>query len=226
MKLYAHPASTVSRPVLQFLADHDGLDIAIQIVDIFQDEHLSEAYAQKNPNCLIPLLECGEFHLTESATILRFLADKIGSPLYPRDLHKRARVNELLDWFNVNFYRDWGYGFIYPQVFPTHENFRPNAHAESLAGARKRSEKWLRVLNEHLIGSERAYLCGDAPTLADYFGLSLILLGELIQCDLGAYANILRWQSNMKNLPSYAKTYTAFNGWAATMKGQEFLRIG
>lgn len=29
-----------------------------------------------------------------------------------------------MDWFNANFYKDFGYGFIYPQLFPHHK--RPN----------------------------------------------------------------------------------------------------
>ena len=64
------------------------------------------------------MLEDGDFRLTESAAILRYLAEKTGSPAYPKDLKQRARVNELMDWFNSNFYRDWGYGLIYPQLFP------------------------------------------------------------------------------------------------------------
>ena len=64
------------------------------------------------------MLEDGDFRLTESAAILRYLAEKIDSAAYPKDLKQRARVNEVMDWFNSNFYRDWGYGLIYPQLFP------------------------------------------------------------------------------------------------------------
>jgi hypothetical protein len=56
-----------------------------------------------------PWLEDDDFHLTESSAILKYLADKIGSPAYPKDLKARAKVNEVMDWINTNFYRDWGY---------------------------------------------------------------------------------------------------------------------
>ena len=59
------------------------------------------------------MLEDGDFRLTESAAILRYLAEKIDSPAFPKDIKQRARVNEVMDWFNSNFYRDWGYGLIY-----------------------------------------------------------------------------------------------------------------
>jgi glutathione S-transferase len=49
---------------------------------------------------IIPALEssCGA-HLTESAAILAFLADKHGwSDLYPTDITQRAKVNEYMHW--------------------------------------------------------------------------------------------------------------------------------
>ena len=93
----------------------------MQVVDILKGEHYEPAYSKINPNHLIPMLEDGDFRLTESAAILRYLAEKTGSPAYPKDLKQRARVNEVMDWFNSNFYRDWGYGLIYPQLFPHHK---------------------------------------------------------------------------------------------------------
>jgi glutathione S-transferase len=66
----------------------------------------------------VPVLEDGSFRLTESSAILKYLADKVRSPAYPTDLQKRARVNERMDWLNTGFYRDFSYGFLYPQIFP------------------------------------------------------------------------------------------------------------
>ena len=117
MKLYTHPVSTTSRPVMQFIADNN-IPVDMQIVDILKGEHHQPAYSDINPSRLIPMLEDGDFRLTESAAILRYLAEKTGSPAYPKDLKQRAKVNEVMDWFNSNFYRDWGYGLIYPQLFP------------------------------------------------------------------------------------------------------------
>ena len=117
MKLYMHPVSTTSRPVMQFIADND-IKCDMEVVDILKGAHYEPAYSKINPNHLIPMLEDGDFRLTESAAILRYLAEKIDSPAFPKDIKQRARVNEVMDWFNSNFYRDWGYGLIYPQLFP------------------------------------------------------------------------------------------------------------
>ena len=98
-----------------------GIDLDYQVVDLFTGEHHKPEFAKINPNCLVPVLEDGDFRLTESSAILKYLADKAGSPAYPKDLKARARVNEMMDWFNANIYKDFGYGVIYPQTFPHHK---------------------------------------------------------------------------------------------------------
>ena len=43
MKLYQHPASTSSRPVIMFIAD-EGLDVEQQIIDIMAGGQYGEAF--------------------------------------------------------------------------------------------------------------------------------------------------------------------------------------
>ena len=90
MKLYYHPISSTSRPVLLFAAE-TGLPLELQIVDLFTGEHFQTAFEAINPNHLVPVLEDGDFRLTESSAILKYLAEKTGSPLYPKELKARAR---------------------------------------------------------------------------------------------------------------------------------------
>jgi glutathione S-transferase len=120
MKLYYHPASTASRPVLLFAAEND-IPLEMQLVDIFKGEHRQPAYTALNPNGLVPLLEDGEFRLTESSAILKYLADKFDSPLYPKGLQQRARVNERMDWFNTQLSRDYCFGLVFAQLLPHHK---------------------------------------------------------------------------------------------------------
>ena len=100
MKIYYHPASTTSRPLVLFAAEN-GMDVDFQVVDLFTGEHYKAPFEAINPNHLVPVLEDGDFRLTESSAILKYLADKINSPAYPRDLQQRARVNERMDWINT-----------------------------------------------------------------------------------------------------------------------------
>ncbi len=96
MKLYYHPASTTSRIVMMYAAE-EGLDLELQVVDLFTGEHLKPAYTAINPSCMVPVLEDGDFRLTESSTILKYLAAKTGAPAYPKELRQRARGNEKME---------------------------------------------------------------------------------------------------------------------------------
>ena len=128
MKIYYHPASTTSRPVILFAAEN-GIKAELQVVDLFTGEHYKQPFEAINPNHLVPVLEDDGFRLTESSAILKYLADKIQSPAYPKDLRQRARVNERMDWINTQVCRDFAYGYVYPQIFPMHK--RPSADVQS-----------------------------------------------------------------------------------------------
>lgn len=222
MKLYFHPASTTSRVVQMFAVDQ-GVPLDYQVVDLFTGEHLQPPFAGINPNCLVPVLEDGDFRLTECSAIVKYLADKAGSPAYPKDLQARARVNEMMDWFNANIYKDLGYGLIYPQIFPNHKRPGDAVQAGTLAWAKDKSARWLNTLDAHLIGPDKAFLCGNSITLADYLGAEMIALLGMIGDDLATRPNIRRWMANMQALPAWGPVHEVINGFAGSLKGQSFV---
>jgi len=224
MKLYMHPISMTSRPVRLFIAE-SGMKVDEQLVDLMTGEHYKEPFASINPNRLVPVLEDGDLRLTESSAILKYLADRIDSPAYPKDLKQRAKVNEMMDWLNTNFYRDYAYGFIYPQVFPHHRRPTDEMQSGTVAWGKERTEGWLRLLNDYWIGPTKPYLCGERITIADYFGSGLVTLGEVVGCDFAGYPNIKRWLDNMKRLPSWPKVNEVFYGLVESVKGQSFVRV-
>ena len=216
MRIYYHPASTTSRPVMLFAAE-SGIDVEYRIVDLFTGEHYGQPYEAINPNHLVPVLEDDGFRLTESSTILKYLAEKIDSPAYPKELRQRARVNERMDWINTQVCRDFAYGYVYPQIFPMHKRPSAEVQAATLAWSKERAIAWMQVLDEHLIGPENGYLCGDQMTIADYFGASFVALGELIRGDYAAYPNVERWLGNMKRLRHWKRVNETIDGFAASL---------
>jgi len=223
MKLYMHPVSMTSRPVRLFIAEN-GIQADEQVVDLMVGEHLQAAFAAVNPSKMVPVLEDGDLRLTESSAILKYLADKIESPTYPKDLKKRAKVNEAMDWFNTNFYRDFAYGLCYPQLFPHHKRQTDEAHKLAIEWGQERAQNWLKILNDDIIG-KRTYVCGDSITIADYFGVCLITLGELPRCDFSKYPNVKRWVDTMKQLPSWNKGNEVLYGYAGQVKDQAFVTV-
>jgi len=225
MKLFYHPVSTTSRPVVLF-ARESGIDLDYQIVDLFTGEQYKPEYSAINPSHQVPVLEDGDFRLTESSAILKYLADKVRSPAYPTDLQKRARVNERMDWLNTGFYRDFSYGFLYPQIFAFMRRPDDVVQAGTLAWGKDKAVGWLKVLDESLIGPRQAYLCGDEITIADYLGGMMVLGGEAIECRFGAYPNISRWLGNLKRLKHWPEVNEAFYKYVVDPnKGKEFVRV-
>ncbi len=224
MKLYMHPVSTATRPVRLFMAEN-GIQCEDVMVDILKGAHHQEPYASLNPNRLVPMLEDGDMRLTEGSAILKYLADKYDLPSYPKDLKKRAKVNEAMDWLNTQFYRDFGYGLVYPQLFPHHKRRSDEAHAGAIAWGQQGAKRWLQVLNDYWIGPKNEYLCGDELTIADYFGAGLVSIGELIGVDFSAYPNIQRWLGNMKKLKTWNQVNEVFSAFVAGNKGKAFVAL-
>ena len=224
MKLYHHPISTTSRTIMLFAAE-SGIPLEMQVVDLFTGEHMQPAYSALNPNKLVPTLEDGDFVLTENSAILKYLAEKTGSPTYPKDLKQRARVNERMDWTSTQLCSDLVYGLVYPQIFDSHKRRSDEAQAATLERAKERAQTWLTVLNDHILGPGNNYLCGDSITIADYHAVSYVALAEVIGSDLAAYPNVRAWLGRMKSLKSWPQVYSVIDGYAATLKSKPMVAV-
>jgi glutathione S-transferase len=55
-------------------------------------------YLRLNPHGKVPTLVDGDVVVWESNTILRYLCNKLNSPLYPSDPAARSRIERWMDW--------------------------------------------------------------------------------------------------------------------------------
>jgi glutathione S-transferase len=192
-----------------FAAD-EGIALDYQLVDLFKGEHLQSAYLAINPNGQVPTLEDNGFRLTESSTILKYLAEQQGSRAYPVDAKKRARVNELMDWFNTGLYHDLGYGMVYAQTLPAYTYDDSAVQGAVVERARARARRRLDVLDQSILGAHATFVCGADLTLADYLGVCLLTLGEVVRLNYDAWPNVTRWINTMKARPNWAKANADF----------------
>jgi glutathione S-transferase len=86
MKLHYHPASTTSRIVELFVRDQ-GIDLEYQLVDLFIGAHKHPDFEKLNPDRLVPVLEDGDFFLTESSAIVKYIAKNVD----PQPIQKTCR---------------------------------------------------------------------------------------------------------------------------------------
>ena len=185
LTLYMHPISTVSRPVALFVAEKN-LPVEEKALDLMQGEHKGAPYLAINPNGQVPALVEGDFRMAESSAILKYLASRFDCPEYPKDLKERAKVDEAMDWFNTNLYRDFGYGLLYPQIFPHHKRPSEEFHSGVVAWGKQKTQAALRILDVNMLGAND-YVAKDRISIADYFGVGLLTAGETIGC---TYATI------------------------------------
>ena len=103
--LYDNPTSSNALKVRFALAEL-GLDHERRTVPI--ERPRPPDYLALNPRGGIPTLVDDDFVLTESNTILRYLAGREGrDDLYPSDLRDRARVDELMDRFSTGIRQEF-----------------------------------------------------------------------------------------------------------------------
>ena len=97
MKLLGRKTSGNVQKVMFLLEE---LKLPYERVDVgrqFNNTQTPE-YLAKNPNAKVPTLEDGNLVIWESNTILRYLATKSKSALYPTDPAKRTHVERWMDW--------------------------------------------------------------------------------------------------------------------------------
>ena len=220
LKLYMHPVSTVSRPVSLFIAEKN-LPVEMQVIDLMKGEHMGPDYSSKNPSKQVPLLEEGDWRIPESSAILKYLASRFDCPEYPKDLKQRAKVDAAMDWINTMLYRDFGYGLLYPQIFPHHKRPTDEQHKGTIAWGKAKCQGALAILDKDILG-QNDYIANNTISIADYFGVCIVTAGELIGCQFNDYPNVKRWIGNMQKLKSWAKVNEVMYGFAGSLKGQQF----
>ncbi|MDQ4146878.1 MAG: hypothetical protein M3120_04175, partial [Pseudomonadota bacterium] len=90
MKLYIHPISLANRPARLFIAEHN-IRVDEQDVDVLKSEHFQPPSATVNPNGQVLVLEGNGLRIIENSAILKYLANKVNSPAWSKDLKRRRR---------------------------------------------------------------------------------------------------------------------------------------
>ncbi|XP_041455901.1 glutathione S-transferase theta-1-like isoform X1 [Lytechinus variegatus] len=149
-------------------------------------EHQSEEYAAVNPMKKIPAMQDGDFKLTESISITKYLHEKFdcADHWYPKSLQPRSRVNEYLDWQHFNTRPRMTKVFLAEVIFPRMTGTPPDPAA--LAPDIQRMEETLDNIETYFL-RDKPFLCGDDISIADLFGVN-----EVIQIEPCGYGTLDR----------------------------------
>lgn len=218
--------STNSRPVLHLLEDQ-GIPFEFKEIDLLKGANFTPEFLKLNPLAQIPVMvdhSRGEFILTESHAIMRYIASQWAEKTYPSDPRQRARVDEMMCWAVSHIYVHLGYNLFYPQAFPQfHGRPTPEAQAATLQWGSKWGAEQLAILDKDLLSKKTEFACGDTPTLADYALFSILSLGEMIRTDFKPYPNIQRWLDTVKNKTKNKNAYGAVEYMKGAFKEMNFV---
>ena len=204
MKLYGNDFSPNSNKA-RFGLNAMGVDYEFQTVNLAGGEQRTEAFTSINPVGRVPALVDGDFMIFESNAILRYVAEKIKSPLYPQELKKHALVNQWLDFCSIHIG-----GAMTKMYFNTIIYKFVNAQRDenSYNEGRKFLTDFCKIIEGQL--SKGAYVCGGELTLADIGLLALLDPCEVVGFDLAAFPKIAAWRKTLQAQAFYQKVFPSF----------------
>jgi glutathione S-transferase len=208
MRLYIFPPSA---RVLAILALKDYLDIECEIVsiDLSKGDQRTPEYAARNPNQKMPMLEDNDFVLWESNAILFYLANnKPRSGLWPSNAKRQADVLRWLAWESAHWDAESIGMVVYETVSKSVLGLGPPDPSFVTRG-QQNFARFAAVLNESL--RRRAWLAGDALTIADFSVAGLVPSAERMQLPVKNFPEIARWYDALAALPAWRRALEAKN---------------
>jgi len=203
LTIYGFDFSSPSNKV-RFAANAMGLNYEYKQVNLLAGEQKTPEFLKLNPIGRVPAIDDNGFKVFESAAIIKYLADKNNSPLYPKDLQKRTIVDQWIDFANIHVATALA-RITFNRVM--YKMLNVEKDERSLNDGIKFMGQFLPTIEKQL--KENKYLAGNEMTLADINLLAVLDPVELSSVDLSAYPSILNWRNSLKSQPFYKKCHNS-----------------
>lgn len=202
--IYGSPISSPTNKV-RYVANYLKIPFDFKRINLAAGEQRQENYLKTNPYGRIPAIDDDGFTLAESNAIMRYLANKTHSELYPQELQKRAIVDQWIDYasqhvllalsrvmFNTYFYK----------------LARVEKDERSLQDGYKFINQYLPVIENQL--KHHSFITGDSFTLADIALLAGLDVVELAEVDLSPYPHIVQWRKQLMSEKFYKDCHESY----------------
>ncbi|WP_020200748.1 glutathione S-transferase family protein [Cupriavidus sp. WS] len=191
MKVYHHPLSGHSHRVRLFLS-LIGADAEFIHVDLAKGAHKEPAFLELNPFGQVPVLVDGDNVVSDSNSILVYLATSLGKTAWlPASPAGAAAVQK---WLSVAA-GEIAYGPAAARLITV---FGAPLNAEEVIA---RAHVVLKRVDDALAASP--WLAADHPTLADVALYGYIARAPEGFVDLAPYANVNAWLARVEALPGF-----------------------
>ena len=202
MKLYYNPLSPNVRRV-RLAAAVLGIELEEKLLDFSKGEHKSADYLALNPNGAVPTLVDGDFVLTESRSIMQYLASKKPeSGLLPKDEAARADVTRWQFWDASHFSPQLATLAFEKLIKGMMGLGEPDLG--KVQDALGNFRRFAAVLDKRLAG--RDYVVGNRLTIADLTLGSSLMYAQQAEVPLAEFPNIQAWHARITALDGWKKT--------------------
>jgi glutathione S-transferase len=197
LKIYGNPVSTCTRKVLMTLAE-TNTPAELITIDFASGEHKQPPHLARQPFGRVPALDDDGFAMFESRAMCRYLDERAGGALVPRDAKARGRMEQWISVETAEF-SPHAMKFVYEHVFK-----RPQ-DAATLEAAQKALAVTCDVLEKRLATSP--FLAGEAFTLADICFMPYLeyCMATPAREIFTPYAALGAWWSKLSERPTWRK---------------------
>ena len=192
-----------------------GLEYQYIRISIKDGENRTEEYLKKHPAGKVPVIDDDGFVLFESDAIIKYLAVKHESPLYPINLRERALVDQWMDFIAIHVGGAMG-RVVFNRVFATFAGVPVDER--SIKDVMKFLNRFLPIIDRHL--SKGLFLAGDQFTLADIALLSTIDPAEVADVNISSYDRIAKWREGLRKEEFYTKCHSSYEEALKTVMAQ------
>jgi glutathione S-transferase len=155
-------------------------------------------YLSKNPNAKVPTLVDGSLVIWESNTILRYIASKAKSNLYPADAAKRTHVERWMDWQLASLNNP------YLAMF-REAKLEPAKRSADFAAQEKDLGAQLAILDKTM----GKWVAGDEMTLADICLAPIVYRCLRFGVQLPELPNVKKWDATISARDAFKKATAA-----------------
>lgn len=204
LKIYGTDLSSPANKV-RFVANAIGLKYEYIRINLRAGEQQKPEFLKLNPAGKVPTIDDDGFLLFESNAIIRYLAEKNKSPMYPKDLKEKATVDQWIEFGSHHV------GLAMSKVV-YNRLFAPMRQApvdeQSLKDGLAFLDRFLPVVDQQL--GKNKFLAGSQWSLSDINLLALFDPAEVAKIDLSPYKNITKWRNDLKKQDFYTKCHKSY----------------
>uniref|UniRef100_A0A8C6SU31 glutathione transferase n=1 Tax=Neogobius melanostomus TaxID=47308 RepID=A0A8C6SU31_9GOBI len=177
LKLFLDMISQPCRSVFLF-AKKNNLPVEVKLISLKNGEQHTEKFRKVNPLRKVPALKDGDFCMGESIPMMEYMAEKFNTPdhWFPKDLQKRARVNEYLSWQHLGIRMHGSKIFVMKVNFHIGQPETPLSNLRDKMARAMEDLNWSLDLIEKTFIKDGGFIGGEQISIAD-----LVAIVEIMQ---------------------------------------------